>query len=206
MKKNKAIIILLIINFFVIFSVMFFPMKSTTSKFVAGDKRSGYILEKNVIVKQPLKFMLSNVYRISLMMSTTNLNEMCNIEISLLKDNKLIEKKKMTNQELDFTQSKSDSTTKYVNFFLKKRLTNTLNQKYEISVATDCDNIIKLQYYNLDTDDDAASYNDMDINKKLGIRYSGEKNSIDNFLYPFFIIMVSIIILVNRKSDDDEKI
>ncbi len=194
---------LYIVDFILIFFIFLFPMEQITSGFVSSEgNRTGYVLDKNVVVRQEFTSKLDNIERISLMISTIDKNENCEINFKLLNNlDKVIDEKKINNSDLSYTESSSDSSTSYVNLYLKNKQFNTKNSVYYIELSTSCDSIIKVQYYNAELDEKKAVYDGVETNKKLAIRYSGTKKSFNNILYPFVIVIMTLIIILGGKNE-----
>lgn len=207
MKKIKNNIIrhkyLYMADFILIFLIFLFPMEETTSSFVSSEgNRTGYILDDNIVVRQEFTSKLDNIERISLMISTIDKNENCEINFKLLDSvNEVIDAKKVSNSDLSYTESASDSSTSYVNFYLKEKIDKADNQNYSVEIDTTCDSIIKVQYYNAEIQEKKAVYDDVETNKKLAIRYSGSKKSFNNILYPFVIVIMTLIIILGGKNE-----
>lgn len=207
MKKIKNNIIrhkyLYMADFILIFLIFLFPMEETTSSFVSSEgNRTGYILDDNIVVRQEFTSKLDNIERISLMISTIDKNENCEINFKLLDSvNEVIDAKKVSNSDLSYTESASDSSTSYVNFYLKEKIDKADNQNYSVEIDTTCDSIIKVQYYNAEIQEKKAVYDGVETNKKLAIRYSGSKKSFNNILYPFVIVIMTLIIILGGKNE-----
>lgn len=193
---------LFIIDLVIIIAIFIFPMKESTSKFISGINRTGVVLEPDVIVSQKITSNLDNIERVSLMMSTINKSVKCDINISLYDENhELLGTKKVNNENLKYVLKDDKMTTDLVDYYLEKSINNTLNKEFYIESSTDCDNIVRLQYYEVLEGEDKVTYNNEEVSKKLAIRYSGVKFSVNNILYPIVLIIISLIIILGGKNE-----
>lgn len=198
-KKYKWIIV---VNLAVIITITIFPMKELTSKYISGGNRTGVIMTPNIVISQKFNSELDNIERVSLLLSTINKGVKCEINISLYDENKkLIEAQKFDNSNLKNVADDDNMTTDYVNFYPKTQLKNIKNKDFYINVSTDCDNIVKLQYYNAELNDESAVYDGQQTIKKVAIRYSGSKDSNQVLLYPVTVFIVSCIVALGGKNE-----
>ncbi len=194
---------LYIVDIILIFLIFLFPMEDNTSKFVSSKKnRIGYILDKDATIRQGFKSELKNIERISLMVTTTKKKTDCKIYLKLINgDGTIADQKVISNDELSYTSSLSDSSTDYVNFYLKEKMYETIGKNFFVEINTNCDSIIKVQFFDAEEKEEKAIYNGIETNKKMAIRYSGTKKSINNMIYIYVIFMMTAIIIIGGKNE-----
>lgn len=198
-KKYKYLIIADVV---LILIMILFPMKELTSKNTSGVHRTGFILEPDVVVSQEFTSKLDNIERISLMLATINKSIDCNINTSLYDEsNNKIAEKVFNNRNIKNVQKDEKNSADYANIYLKNKLTNTLDKNFTIKISTDCNDIVRLQYYEADIEDKKAMYGDMETQKKLPVRYSGSRVSNHNILYSIVIIILSLVIILGGKNE-----
>lgn len=202
-KNIKKYKILYLIDILIVSFIFLCPMENITSSYVSSEEyRTGYILDKDVVVRQEFVSSLGNIERISLMISTLDKNTNCEIMYKILdKKNDILDEQKLSNKELSYTESPSDSSTDYVNFYLKNKQFDTKNSVYYIELSTNCDSIVKVQYYDADEQEKKAIYNGIETNKKMAIRYSGVNKSYNNILYPSIMFVMTLIIVLGGKNE-----
>ena len=194
---------LFIINLVILSLIIIFPMKELKSKSISGLNRIGIILKPDIIVSQKFISDLDNIERISLMISTINKGIKCDINVNLYdKNHKLLGTKKFNNENVKYVLENDKMTTDYFNYYLKNPIKNALNKKFYIEVSTNCDNIVRLQYYDALANDDIAIYDGLETSKKLALRYSGSKFSINNILYSIVLFIISLIIILGGKNEN----
>lgn len=197
-KNIKRYKILYLIDIFVIIFIFLFPMKELKTNYNStGSDRTGFILEKNIILKQEFLSELDNMERVILMLSTMDKNENCKVNFRLYNNqNNMIFEQSVENSELSQTTSTTDSDTSLFYFYFDNKQYNTLNTIYSIEIDTNCDSIIKIQYYDGIENSKNAIYNGIQTDKVLALGYSGTKSSSSNFLYPIFIVIMTLIIVI----------
>lgn len=203
LKNLKKYKFLYLIDILIIIFIFLYPMENMTSNYVSSEGyRIGYILDKDAVVRQKFLSSLDNIERISLMISTIDTNTNCDILYKMLDEkNDIIDEQKLNNKQLSYTESPSDSSTDYVNFYLKNKQFNTKNSVYYIELSTNCDSIIKVQYYDVDEQGEKVIYNGIETNKKMAIRYSGVKKSYNNILYPSVMLVMTLIVVLGGKNE-----
>lgn len=203
LKNIKKYKFLYLTDILIIIFIFLFPMENITSNYVSSEGyRTGYILDKDAVVRQEFLSSLDNIERISLMISTIDTNTNCDISYKILdKKNDMIDEQKLNNKKLSYTESPSDSSTDYVNFYLKNKQFNTKNSVYYIELSTNCDSIIKVQYYDAGEQEGKAIYNGVETNKKMAIRYSGVNKSYNNILYPSIMVVMTLIVVLGGKNE-----
>lgn len=202
-KNIKRYKILYLIDIFVIIFIFLFPMKELKTNYNStGSDRTGFILEKNIILKQEFLSELDNMERVILMLSTMDKNENCKVNFRLYNNqNNMIFEQSVENSELSQTTSTTDSDTSLFYFYFDNKQYNTLNTIYSIEIDTNCDSIIKIQYYDGIENSKNAIYNGIQTDKVLALGYSGTKSSSSNFLYPIFIVIMTLIIVLGGKNE-----
>lgn len=202
-KNIKRYKILYLIDIFVIIFIFLFPMKELKTNYNStGSDRTGFILEKNIILKQEFLYELDNMERVILMLSTMDKNENCKVNFRLYNNqNNMIFEQSVENSELSQTTSTTDSGTSLYYFYFDNKQYNTLNTIYSIEIDTNCDSIIKIQYYDGIENSKNAIYNGIQTDKVLALGYSGTKSSSSNFLYPIFIVIMTLIIVLGGKNE-----
>lgn len=202
-RNIKRYKIIYLIDIFVIIFIFLFPMKELKTNYNStGSDRTGFILEKNIILKQEFLSELDNMERVILMLSTMDKNETCKVNFRLYNNqNNMIFEQSVENSELSQTTSTTDSDTSLYYFYFDNKQYNTLNTIYSIEIDTNCDSIIKIQYYDGIENSKNAIYNGIQTDKVLAFGYSGTKSSSSNFLYPIFIVIMTLIIVLGGKNE-----
>lgn len=202
-RNIKRYKIIYLIDIVIIIFIFLFPMKELKTNYNStGSDRTGFVLEKNIILKQEFLSELDNMERVILMLSTMDKNENCKVNFRLYNNqNNMIFEQSVENSELSQTTSTTDSDTSLFYFYFDNKQYNTLNTIYSIEIDTNCDSIIKIQYYDGIENSKNAIYNGIQTDKVLALGYSGTKSSSSNFLYPIFIVIMTLIIVLGGKNE-----
>lgn len=202
-RNIKRYKIIYLIDIVIIIFIFLFPMKELKTNYNStGSNRTGFIIEKNIILKQQFLSEIDNIERIILMISTMDKNENCKVNFRFYNNqNDMIFEQSVENSELSRTTSTTDSDTSLFYFYFDNKQYNTFNTIYSIEIDTNCDSIIKIQYYDGIEKSKNAIYNGIQTDKVLALGYSGTKSSSSNFLYPIFIIIMTLIIVLGGKNE-----
>ena len=201
-KTFKRYKYLVLINLIVIILTLVFPIKYSESQFISGTSRTGIILEPNVIVSQKFISKLNKIEKISILASTINKNVNCNLDLKLYDENKKhIGSKQIKNTSLKDTKKDTNISTDIVDYYLEKPINNTLEKSFYVELSTNCDSIIRLQYYDASENEERAIYNNQATYKKLPIRYSNSSKLHYEFLYPVVVVIISLFIVLGGKNE-----